>query len=334
MTLYGSLGRVVDQIRQLVELTTSSSEASGADLRRILAFLAKVSQVVDQAFSDVLAVLIEVKFLGPEDFDTGRIRELQREVNLLVARSYYRDAVEICSRLKHLRGQFDDQIRPLIDRLGESDRWRDVFWLIEEREGRIITLVESAVRDLDQQLSSATIADLPRLKSAAAERAQTVRLAVSELRGLTNEILGLSGADGLLELTDDRSELQSRTAAFINQGQVFLNQDRYEVHQAGAVGPGARADRTVFRNISPGNNLLRLAPDLAKLREAMVSNSSSPAHYVAVGEVAAAEQAANAGDEPSALEHLKKAGKWALDVATKIGSEVAAAALRTSLGLK
>ena len=328
------LGRIISQIKQLVERTTSSPTVSGADLRRVLAFLAKVSQVVDQAFSDVLAVLIEIKFLEEGDFHNGRIEELQKEVNLLVARSYYRDAVEICSRLKHLRGQFDDQLRPLIDRLGEPDRWRDVFWLIEEREGRIIMLVESAVRDLDQQLGSATIGSLPWLKSAAANQVEVVRSAVSELRGLTNEILGLSGADGLLELTDDRTELQSRTAAFINHGQVFVTQDRYEVQQAGAVGPGARATRTTFRNISPAVDLSRLASDLTKLREAMASDSTSPSHYVAVGEVAAAEQAAQVGDQPAAFEHLKKAGKWALDVATKIGSEVASAALKTSLGLK
>ena len=66
----------------------------------------------------------------------------------------------------------------------------------------------------------------------------------------------------------------------------------------------------------------------------MFASSTSPSHYVAVGEVAAAEQAAQSGDQPAALDHLKKAGKWALEVATKIGSEVASAALKASLGLK
>ena len=35
----------------------------------------------------------------------------------------------------------------------------------------------------------------------------------------------------------------------------------------------------------------------------------------------------NKGNGAKALEHLKKAGSWALDIATKIGTDIAAAAL-------
>ncbi len=35
---------------------------------------------------------------------------------------------------------------------------------------------------------------------------------------------------------------------------------------------------------------------------------------------------------PLVLQHLKNAGKWALDVATKIGVSVASEALKKSLG--
>jgi hypothetical protein len=46
-----------------------------------------------------------------------------------------------------------------------------------------------------------------------------------------------------------------------------------------------------------------------------------------------AEQAAEDGDGQTALEYLKKAGKWALDVAKEIGVSVASEALKTALNV-
>ena len=58
-----------------------------------------------------------------------------------------------------------------------------------------------------------------------------------------------------------------------------------------------------------------------------------PEHDAAVGEIASAQVAAKAGDGPKAMSHLAKAGKWALDVAKKIGTGLAVAALKASLGI-
>lgn len=54
---------------------------------------------------------------------------------------------------------------------------------------------------------------------------------------------------------------------------------------------------------------------------------------MAIGAVATAEAAAKTGNGPKALEYLKKAGNWAFDVATKIGTDIAAAALKSSMGM-
>jgi hypothetical protein len=49
--------------------------------------------------------------------------------------------------------------------------------------------------------------------------------------------------------------------------------------------------------------------------------------------VAAAEKTSQEGRASATLEHLKAAGLWALDTAQKIGVEIAAAAIKASLGL-
>jgi hypothetical protein len=51
-------------------------------------------------------------------------------------------------------------------------------------------------------------------------------------------------------------------------------------------------------------------------------------------QVAQAEISATANDGPAAIKHLRAAGKWALDVATSIGTELAAAAIKAAMGLQ
>jgi hypothetical protein len=113
--------------------------------------------------------------------------------------------------------------------------------------------------------------------------------------------------------------------------------DSYKAGQAGAMGPGATASQINFQQIwlqhSGKIDIESLAEELATLRAVMKKESNDAAKDVAVGEVAAAEQAAKENDGPRTLEHLKKAGTWAFDVSTKIGVGVATAALKTALGL-
>lgn len=103
------------------------------------------------------------------------------------------------------------------------------------------------------------------------------------------------------------------------------------------MGPGAHAHDMTFQQIwnqaGSGIDLDKLAQDLSKLRQAMHAEPDSVDKDIALGEVAKAEAAAQKKDGPTALAHLKSAGKWALDVATKIGVSVATAALKSSLGL-
>ncbi len=84
-------------------------------------------------------------------------------------------------------------------------------------------------------------------------------------------------------------------------------------------------------NGSYNPDLEALSGELATLRNAMRKEAEKPPHDKAVAEVGAAEEAAENGDGASVLQHLKNAGNWALDVATKIGVNVASEALKQSL---
>jgi hypothetical protein len=112
--------------------------------------------------------------------------------------------------------------------------------------------------------------------------------------------------------------------------------DQYTAAQAGAMGPNAKASNMTFQQIWQQSqsdiDLPALAQELGTLRRAMRKEADEPSHDKAVAEVGAAEEAAQKADGPSVVKHLKNAGKWALDVATKIGVNVATEALKKSLG--
>ena len=55
---------------------------------------------------------------------------------------------------------------------------------------------------------------------------------------------------------------------------------------------------------------------------------------IALAEIAKAKKAAKEKNIEKIIEALKSAGKWALDVATKIGTTLVAEALKIAFGLK
>lgn len=114
--------------------------------------------------------------------------------------------------------------------------------------------------------------------------------------------------------------------------------DTYNIRgQAGAVGPGAHAHDTSFNQIwNEMKNELdfeKVSEELARLRSEAQKIAKTPEELVSVGEIASAEIAAKEGSGPKMLEHLKNAGKWTLDIATNIGSTIAAEVIKKSMGL-
>ncbi|MET7893212.1 hypothetical protein [Streptomyces mirabilis] len=116
--------------------------------------------------------------------------------------------------------------------------------------------------------------------------------------------------------------------------------DKYEVGQAGAVGPNSKAKDVTIQNFQGSASeldLQRLSSELADLRRAMRSASEhddeDPERDVSIAAVAQAQAAASQGDQGKALQHLAKAGRWAWDMANSIGASLAAAVLKTQLGL-
>lgn len=149
---------------------------------------------------------------------------------------------------------------------------------------------------------------------------------------------------------DDQAEVERYAESLLNHGdgsyghdtrsiivKELVMRDKYEAHNVGAMGPGARATNVRFYEVwgsQQGNlDLAALASELDSLRRELREQASSPDDDRAVAQIAEAQLAAEAGDGPTVLERLANAGEWALKTATTIGTTVAAAAIKTALGV-
>jgi hypothetical protein len=149
---------------------------------------------------------------------------------------------------------------------------------------------------------------------------------------------------GYADLRSSVVRIQPRPSLFedVNKmlagGKETVMGDKFEFHgQAVGVGRNVNIGNINFNQVWDQSrstiDLGKLADDLGRLREAMLKESTSPEHFAAVGAVASAEVEARKKQGPAALEYLSKAGKWALDVATKIGVPIVIEALKKTVGI-
>lgn len=122
------------------------------------------------------------------------------------------------------------------------------------------------------------------------------------------------------------------------QGDVVMG-DKYEARdhaQIGAMGNRPRVNKVTFGNPqgkATEVDLARLLQELHSLRTEMRNQASTTADDQAVVAIGQAISAAEEGDSSSLFEHLRSAGKWAIGVATAIGAELAAMAIKSALGV-
>ena len=208
------LKKIVQQLDIMVETVQRDNSLQRPDLRRIIRFINKVILVVDQAFQDVLSTFEDLRYLNDEDISSGVLPELIKDVELLRNRDKYRNVEYICGRLSTLKDIYHQQIAPLVSQYAyNTQAWQDVFWLIEDREGKIIMMVDNLVweiRDCIDTFQSGKIS-LQELKHTANENYKKLRASIEELHKLNNKIMGFSGEAGILELTDTGDDIKKQT---------------------------------------------------------------------------------------------------------------------------
>ena len=241
--------RVATDLGAVIEAAADDRNLSTQELRRVLRFVARVAHVVEQALQDVYGLAVEVKHVASGD--KRELQRLRRELDLVRARSAYSKAEEICSRLRHLREQFENDVALLL-RCSQGDRrWQELFWLLEEREGRIIQLVEASTSDMAQRLDALEDTGIFGRSQAkvgtiriADDTTKKILISLRELRDIRDRIFGLSGQAGFLELTESDVPALRQQAHQLNVQITTGDLYRTDITNAtvGAVAIGSSAD--------------------------------------------------------------------------------------------
>jgi hypothetical protein len=205
---------LINQLKLMTQAVIESANIDVTDSRKVLRFISKLTQVINQAFNNIYPILIEVSLLRDSDLGSDKIQELRREVKLLTSRDYYRDVQLICGQLNELQAQYRDNIEPIINNFtaNQKNEFREVFYLIDQHEGYLIGIVNNMTYDIDQKLDNLNRThSVDELVTFASEQAQIFKKSINELNLLGNKILGVSGKEGLLELlsTDKLGDAKS-----------------------------------------------------------------------------------------------------------------------------
>lgn len=124
-------------------------------------------------------------------------------------------------------------------------------------------------------------------------------------------------------------------ADIILKQEVYLD-SKYKITGGtqGAVGDNAQASNNLFNTWNQsGGDLRELAQQLALLRAELGKRAQGPEQFESATAIAKAAAAAEKGDGPGVFDHLRNAGKWALETATSIGVPVAIQALKSAIGI-
>jgi hypothetical protein len=117
----------------------------------------------------------------------------------------------------------------------------------------------------------------------------------------------------------------------MKMGDVYINEG-----SAVIFGPNGRVEDMqviqITQKIGDTIDWEKLAGELSTLKTAMKEEAETADQLQSVVAVAQAEKSVKEGDKGKAIAFLKSAGKWAFDVATKIGIGVATAVIKAELG--
>lgn len=113
------------------------------------------------------------------------------------------------------------------------------------------------------------------------------------------------------------------------------NQTIFYINQAGAAAPNATVNNNSFDqkiySLPDNMNFELLSDELALLKTSLVSKASTPEDYSTLSNLLIAENAAKNKDGNKIVDSLLKAGKWVLDAAKDIGTELVAEIIKKNM---
>lgn len=171
---------------------------------------------------------------------------------------------------------------------------------------------------------------------------------ISKLKAILDSLSpGISAS--VMPIASSRSqgfmpEQMPQTLVYLENGNIMIEDRSQKIGKVENAGAIIGTEATVSGGNFQGSgaqliggadevDLNRLAVELSSLRAELRSRAVEVEQDLAVAGVAEAERAAAEGDQTGVINALRKAGSWALSVATEIGTTLAAAVIQKAIGM-
>lgn len=281
----------------------------------------------------------------PEDFKNHIKENVSQYVGILIRNDYYKTMDEEIQRLileknKDHNLKFSQELL-LIDKQGilyvkptGTMAPKSRFSKIQELYEIAIIFGEFLSNDLSFHIQKEDLANFNKIRQWIEDPEAVFRYSV-EHKKMWKLLLREFELKAIMQSAIKRKQEIEKNISDKAPNTVFMR-DHYNIGQAGAVGPRAHAHDMTFQIWNENKNdidLSVLAKELAKLRTELKKEASELDHDISIGAIASAENSARESNGPKAFEYLSKTGKWALDIATKIGVPVATEVLKKVIGL-
>ena len=131
----------------------------------------------------------------------------------------------------------------------------------------------------------------------------------------------------IAEFLDGVSSKEERSKKDTGERYITMVDKQYNINNAqiASLGDKNKVSGNTFnqQNIANENiDFELLSEELKRLREVLAAKATEAEHYIAIGEVANAEKAAEEKDGNKVVGYLKSAGSWVLDSAKEIGVDI------------
>lgn len=283
-------------------------ENRGAINRNLIGRLRFIPENLVTLYSDYRAVpklYIEVQEISPASHPKSRAMEELRVRIAVTFRSDYEGHTGVYATYSAFDPSNKDSFRDSLDWMEEQYVWK-------KYKGHIIT-------DFDETITHFKNAPF------SLSKVMGCQLKLDELNKLNVDFdfsKIISAQNNVIMIQELNIQTMENNKYKVTGGQIVNVGDNGQV-----------SNFTQQQIVQDNSDLNALVDELSKLRIAAKAEAKDADHDAEVGIIASAESAAKKGDKSKALKILSSAGKWTIDVATKIGVNLVSAYIKSQTGL-
>ena len=291
----------------------NASEIETEGLEKLLGLISTIVSGCQNSFNKQLEILIELKYVS-ENTD---LEQIEKNIDLYRYNFSRRRHEIYCSKLRELLKNHQSLLTPelLKANIEDLENLLELLFYFSGVRSSYIRIERTAYQDIYSLLSilnnSKTQENYKLVKNKSANYIKLLNNQLSKLQSLNNQILGLSGRAGFLELVDIPERLQEVSVTMIDKNTNYdLKGSKFG---GGFAAEGGIQSGGTFIDISSSNNLTEAAQQIQELLQQLQTQGMNAEE---AQKQAAQDLAKKAEQDPTLMGKLIQ---WSKSIGSTVG---------------